>query len=243
MKSKINLDEGFFFGMGLFETIKVVNKKPILLESHINRINNSLKVFDIHERLEKTEVLDFIEGFEESNYALKISISRENKIFTTRNDEYNINSPEKVKLNLASTLRNSTSIMTYHKTFNYMDNILEKKKSKEKGFFEPIFLNEKGYITEGAVSNIFFVRDNKIYTPKVESGLLNGVMREFFIKEFNVSEIFIKKHEIESFDSGFITNSLMGYIEIEQIGDCILKRLQLKKDFNERLKNIGFIKL
>lgn len=238
---KIILDNGFFFGMGLFETIKVVNRKPILIKEHINRINNSLKYFNIDQVVLEEDIIHFIEGHSEESYALKLSVSEENKIITTRVDPYNNKTIGAVRLNFANTLRNSTSKMVYHKTFNYMDNILEKRRSKEEGFFEPIFLNENGYIAEGAVSNIFFIRDEKMFTPKVSTGILNGVMRSFFIEHFDVEEVLIKKEDLEKFDSGFITNSLMGYAEFDSLGEFDFRRSKITNEFDKELREIGFI--
>ncbi|WP_300409017.1 aminotransferase class IV [Lagierella sp.] len=240
MKQYIFLDDGFFFGKGLFETIKVVNRKPILLKEHVERINNSLKAFNISQKVEESEVLDFIMDHEEDSYALKLSVSDQNKIITTRHDPYVTGIGEEVKLNFASTLRNSTSFLVYHKTFNYMDNILEKRNSKENGFFEPIFFNEKGYITEGAVSNIFFIKKGKIFTPKISCGLLNGVMRDFFIKSFPVSEVLISKEDLQGFDSCFITNSLMGYVKVDSLGEFKFKEASIFEEFDKNLKLIGF---
>lgn len=121
-----------------------------------------------------------------------------------------------------------------------MDNILEKGRAKEEGFFEPIFLNENGYIAEGAVSNIFFIKDEKMFTPKVSTDILNGVMRNFFIKHFDVEVALIKKDDLNDFDSGFITNSIMGYIEFEALGEFNFKRNKITKEFDKKLENLGF---
>lgn len=239
---KIILDNGFFFGMGFFETIKIVNGKPILLKEHLNRINNSLSYFNIEQVVLENEIFDFIDKNDKKSYALKISVSDDNKIITTREDPYNHIIEEKIKLNFATTLRNSTSPMVYHKSFNYMDNILEKRRAKERGFFEPIFLNENGYIAEGAVSNIFFIKNEKLFTPKISVGILNGVMRDFFIKHFDVEEVFIKPEDLIDFDSGFITNSLMGYVDFDSLGDFNFKRNSLAKEFDKSLMDLGFIR-
>ena len=44
---------------------------------------------------------------------------------------------------------------TFHKTLNYGIIFQKKEKSKKLGYNEPIFLNSKNQITEGATSNIF----------------------------------------------------------------------------------------
>ena len=59
----------------------------------------------------------------------------------------------------------------FHKTLNYADNIFWKeKKVKKLGYDEPIFLNSRGLVTEGATSNIFIIINNEIYTPNYLQG-------------------------------------------------------------------------
>lgn len=70
--------------------------------------------------------------------------------------------------------RNETSPLVYHKTLNYGDCILEKRAAAAAGINEKVFVNTKGQISEGTVSNIFFVRKNMIYTPQLSCGLLPG---------------------------------------------------------------------
>lgn len=207
----INYDDGFNFGKGVFETVKVVGKKPILLDKHIKRINNSLLFLKINQKIEVQEIINFINSEKSEDYALKIVVSDENKIITKRKDPYiDVDSNKIFKLKLSDMIRNSTSHMVYHKTLNYYDNIIEKRKAKAEGFDEVIFLNERGELAEGAVSNIFLKKGDVYYTPPLTAGILNGTMREFVIENYNVVEKTIFPDEIKEFDEIFITNALMG---------------------------------
>ena len=40
---------------------------------------------------------------------------------------------------------------------------MEKEKAKDEGFDEVIFLNERGELTEGATSNIYFIKNNFLW--------------------------------------------------------------------------------
>ena len=53
---------------------------------------------------------------------------------------------------------------------------------------EKIFINTKGQISEGTVCNVFFVRKNMIYTPQLSCGLLPGILREYIMERFQVTE-------------------------------------------------------
>ena len=104
----------------------------------------------------------------------------------------------------------------YHKTLNYGDCILEKRAATAAGIQERVFLNTKGQICEGAVSNIFFVRKNKIYTPQMNCGLLPGILREYVLENFEVNETVIYPEELMYYDECFVTNSLM---PVRQLGN------------------------
>ena len=78
------LDDGFQFGIGLFETICIKDKKPILLDWHLERINNSLKEFGINQTITRDEVLQWLTEHEnemKSLQALKLIVSEKNKLF------------------------------------------------------------------------------------------------------------------------------------------------------------------
>jgi len=53
----IELDEGYSFGLGLFETILLYKGKPVFLDEHLARINKSIIDLDLNiDKLEKDEV-------------------------------------------------------------------------------------------------------------------------------------------------------------------------------------------
>ncbi len=54
---KILLDNGFFFGMGLFETILVKNAYPLFLDLHLERLNNGLKRLGIQKSISESEII------------------------------------------------------------------------------------------------------------------------------------------------------------------------------------------
>ena len=82
---------------------------------------------------------------------------------------------------------------------------------------ERIFLNTKNQISEGTVSNIFFVKNGKIFTPALFCGLLPGIIREYLCNTESVTETIIYKNEIEQYEECFITNSLMGIMPVRQL--------------------------
>ncbi|MCM1990638.1 aminotransferase class IV [Oceanirhabdus seepicola] len=228
----ISYDDGFFYGRGCFETI-LIKKEPVFLREHLNRLNLGLMKLGINKKI---CVEDVKEHISENDCALKIMVSEKNTMYEMRNISYRPEHYEKgFSLKLSQVMRNESSHMTYLKSFNYYDNIIEKKKAISEGFDEVIFLNTKGYIAEGAVSNIFFIKGENIITPKVECGLLNGIIREKFIEKFKdiIHEVEITLKEAMECEGAFITNSLMGIMWVNSLGEKKYERCSLYDELRE----------
>ena len=184
----VTLDECFQFGLGAFETIGIEQGIPILLDKHLKRLERAadfLKLGSLSERgitarkIEKyleeqkmrTEVQKEFGNLE--HCALKIMLTKENMVYSLRANHY---TPEKYEkgffIDISAVKRNETSPLVYHKTMNYGDCILEKRNATAAGMDERLFLNTKEQVSEGTVSNVFFVRNGVICTPQVSCGLL-----------------------------------------------------------------------
>lgn len=213
-RNNINLDEGVLFGRGAFETI-LIKEKPIFLSEHMARLNKAIDILKIGESIDEIVILSKIEEYKMVNKALKVLVTEKNIILLERNiiytkEDYNIG----FKLKLSSVIRNSTSMLTYIKSTNYIENLIENQKAKENGYNEVIFLNENGFLTEGSTSNIFIVKNGKITTPGVPSGLLDGILRKFVINNFDVIEKEVTLSELLESDEVFITNSIVGIMKV-----------------------------
>lgn len=223
-KNDIILDSGFFFGMGVFETIKI-NDNPIFLKEHIKRLNKGLMELNINNNIDEKIVEDIIKKENLKNIALKVSVSEKNIIFSTRKINYtNENYKKGFKINLSNIRRNSTSNLNNVKSLNYTENIIEKEKSKLLGFDEPIFINERNELCEGATTNIFLVKNNIIKTPKVKCGLLDGIIRKYLMKNFNIEECILTIEDLKNSDEIILTNSLLELIWVSEFEERKYKR-------------------
>lgn len=239
----IELDEGYSFGLGLFETILLYKGKPVFLDEHLARINKSIVDLGFNiDKLEKDEMFQCLNSSKNtSEYkVLKIVLSEKNRLFLKREYTYTEKDYQKgFSLNISEVRRNESSIFTFHKTLNYGDNILEKRKSKKMGYDEPIFLNSKNQITEGATSNIFAVIEDKIYTPKISCGLLNGIVRQYVISNYSVIEKEIDLEFLKNSDEIFLTNSLFGIMQVNSLEKRVFKSQKISKEiFNSYKKYI-----
>ena len=234
----ISIDSGLFFGRGVFETI-LIKELPIFLEAHIKRLNNSIRAMNLGELVSIDDVKRFIKENRIKNKALKITITEKNLIYSVREIKYKDKDYKKgFKTSISKVLRNSTSRIITFKTLNYLENIIEYEICQRNGLNEAIFVNEKGFVCEGCTTNIFMIKDKQIYTPKIECGLLPGIIRDWIIENFNVIEKNLTKDDILNSDEVFFTNSLVGVIKCTEIENKIFKSKiieEIKKQYDEAI--------
>lgn len=237
----VEVDNGFFFGKGVFETI-LIKDEPVFLYEHIKRLNKGIKFLNIGEEVSEYQIINLIEEFNIRNCALKIVVTEKNIVLSTRSISYKSGDYLRgFSLKISKINRNSKSKLTYLKSLNYLENILEREETIKNGYDEAIFLNENGFLAEGSMSNVFIIKDNKIFTPSIKCGLLPGVVRGFLVKEYDIIEKEITLEELLTADEIFITNSLLGIMGISKIENRILKENKLtnliRKEYEAKIEN------
>jgi para-aminobenzoate synthetase/4-amino-4-deoxychorismate lyase len=119
---------------------------------------------------------------------------------------------------LSSTRTSSSDLFLYHKTTNRDLYDREYKQYSRLGFFDVLYRNERGEITEGAISNVFIKRGADFYTPPLECGVLDGVYRRAFIKDHtNVYEKVLTVDDLVQADAIFLCNSVRGMVEVNLV--------------------------
>jgi len=117
-------------------------------------------------------------------------------------------------ITLSATLVDSNDVFLYHKTTNRSLFDRELEACRKKGYYETIFLNERGELTQGAISNLFLQVDDKLYTPPLECGLLPGVMRKRMLDEGSVPERVLYPGDLKTAEKVILTNAVRGCVEV-----------------------------
>ena len=97
-----------------------------------------------------------------------------------------------------------------------------RREAQNQGYDEGLFLNSRGHVAEGAVSNIFMVRDDELITPPAASGLLPGIVRQLVLERaaglgFRCREDNFTTRDLRGADECFLTNSLMGIMPVNSL--------------------------
>lgn len=227
--------EGELYGTGLFETICISDKKPEYLLAHYERLYRGFHSLDIsfempYEEFKKI-IKEYIKKSELNTFALRFTILKRgityDILINSRKISYTEESYQKgFSMNTSNLRKNPTSPLTYTKSTSYSDNLISLKNARAAGFDETLHLNFKDEVCEGAISNIFFIKDGKVKTPSVECGLLPGIMRKKVIEKLKEKNISCQEGrysfaELIGADEVFITNSLMHIMWVNRIGDKV----------------------
>src|SRR5690606_11561582 len=122
-------------------------------------------------------------------------------------------------------LKRNTPETTYRlKSHHFFNNVAAKREIGSDPSKEGIFLTEKACLAEGVTSNIFWVKNGVLYTPALETGILNGITRQFVMKlaqqsEMLVEEGFYKIDELEGSDEILLTNSVQEIVPVKKLKD------------------------
>ena len=114
------------------------------------------------------------------------------------------------KLKVSRKRVSSRNVFLYHKTTNREFYDAEFKQAHSEGFDEVIFMNEKGEVTEGAITNIFILTKDGWRTPSRKCGLLPGIWRKKMICELRAEEKTITLKDLKTAKKIIIGNSVRG---------------------------------
>jgi branched-chain amino acid aminotransferase len=215
-------DRGFLFGDGVFETIAVHNSVPFAWEQHLLRLELALKYTKISANIDNLQAMckKLLHKNNIENGMLRIAVSRGvgSQGFLPMGAEATIvietkeqgNFPENATLYKSSYRKISSDMIPVEvKTAQGLNSTLARIEAKENNCFEALLLNINNEIAECSSSNIFWVKDDIIYTPSIKCGVLRGVIRETLldISPYKIKQSNYKIEHIIQADEVFITNS------------------------------------
>ncbi len=121
---------------------------------------------------------------------------------------------EFARLTISPYSRSSHNPVIYHKSTNYLFNILSKRDALSKGYDDGIILNENGYVTECSSSNLILKTKAGYITPSKASGLLWGVTLSILSDNLPIRQANVTLETLKEVESVFILNSLIGVVPV-----------------------------
>ncbi|KAA6442451.1 4-amino-4-deoxychorismate lyase [Bacillus atrophaeus] len=237
-------DHGFLYGIGVFETFRLYEGRPFLIEWHLERLERAAKDLQIKHRITKEELTDMVDNLlrlnhiEDGNARVRLNISAgvSTKGFTAQTYEnptvlcfVNPLNPENLpvqKEGKVLTIRRNTPEGQFRlKSHHYLNNMYAKQELGNDPRYEGIFLTEDCAVAEGIISNIFWSKGKCIYTPSLDTGILDGVTRRFVIEKMEKlgAEVKTGRFRLESLltaDEAWMTNSVLEIVPFSKIEEA-----------------------
>jgi branched-chain amino acid aminotransferase len=236
-------DHGFLYGDGIYETMRAYGGKLFLLKKHLARLKRSAAAISLTLPLplEKIgEALDeslHVNKLQEAYVRLHISrgpgeigldpvlcVAPTMVIVSKPFRDYPVEYYKRgVSLAIVKTRRNHPlALDPAIKGTNFLNNVLAKIESLRAGAYEGLMLNWKGYVAEGTISNVFMVKRGVLYTPHMDTGILEGVTRDLVLrlakkKKVPLKETLLRPRSLFAADECFITNTTMEIMPVTMI--------------------------
>ena len=235
-------DRSIHFSDAVYEVVAVHSSKLVFWQDHLDRLKKSLNYMEIKNfkniELLKYKCKEIIKLNSLDEGLIYIQISRG---IAPRNHNWHNNLIPSLIISClhkrifqmikpVNLISNEDIRWKYSKikSTSLLGNVLLKQKALKEKAFECLMIDDKGYITEATTSNIWIIKDKKLYTPPLKKNILAGVTRK---KVFELADILkLKSYEKEiklksliNSDGVFLTNSSSLLVKVKKINDFKLK--------------------
>ncbi|MCY7291036.1 MAG: aminotransferase class IV [Ferruginibacter sp.] len=226
-------NRGLRYGDGIFETIKLKNGELILGNEHFARLWKGMQALQFEvpkhftpEKLEE-EILHLAKKNKLNAARIRLTIIRgDGGMYDPKNNTPNyiieaIKLPEDngplningLQICLFEDAVKGIDSFSNLKTNNYLPYFMGAIFAKQQQCNDALILNSKGNICDSTIANIFFIKEETIYTPALTEGCVAGVMRQWIIDnvtEFNfkVVKTVITKEDLLNAEEVFLSNSI-----------------------------------
>lgn len=193
-------DRGFQFADGVYEVVRVYQKKAFCLKEHLQRLERSAGEillalpYSIPELENICNELINLSGYAEAWLYLQITRG----VYPRR---HNFPPPDvkptivvyirEFKNYPAEWYKNGVDTISLPderwkrcdiKSIGLLANVLAKERAIRAGAFEALLVNEDGYVTEGSATNVYYIKDKTLYTYPAENSILSGITRGVILK-------------------------------------------------------------
>ncbi len=255
-KSEISInDRGFSYGDGLFTTARIIDGEVLMLTEHINRLvygsnKLGLAVFDSNKL--QQDIKKIAKSFHDN--VLKVMItagcggrgysrlaeseSQNNIIIMVFDFPHHYHEWKKtgITLGVSEQKIGLNPMLSQLKHLNRLEQVLLRAELDQQAEDDLVVMNVNGHIIETTSSNLFWWKNDKLYTPELKISGVAGLMRKFILEHQHdtiVSSFHLS--ELMQSDEIFICNSVTGIVPIRKYKDRALpinKSIQLRRAIN-----------
>ena len=235
--SPLTANRAFLYGDAVFETLKIADGKLLFAEDHYFRLMSSMRIvrmeIPMYFSLEyfENQVLSLVNkaGCNDSARVRLTVFRNEGGFYLPQTQEvsflatatplahkaYVISEPV-YEVEIYKDFLVESQLLSTIKTTNRLINITGSIYAEENGYQNCLLLNGQKNVVEALQGNLFLLANNRLITPPISEGCINGIMRKQVLSiarqmgEVEVAETAISPFELQKADELFITNVIRG---------------------------------
>jgi branched-chain amino acid aminotransferase len=242
-------DQGFLYGDGVYETMRTYRGKLWRVDAHLKRLEKSLDVAGMKLPYAGARLIDQIRllirknGFREARVRVMVtrgaSESKGARFAPKASAKATVcivcyplpvfTGKEKLREVSVDFFPVERAFPTV-KTISLFPMVMARMHAYQRELYDVLLVDREGYVSEGAVSNVFVVRRGVLYTPR--KGILMGVAREVVLrvarrlvrgkKLKKIVYCFFKKSFVRGADEVFLSNAPAGVVAVTKIGGKVV---------------------
>lgn len=227
------LSRAIFYSDALFETIRVVKGRALLLDHHLNRLRMGMDLLGIQWPAHWTSqnIMEQIQRGFPGSVRLRWTVWRKPGGWyapTQTEVGYSMTAVpldaeafqwpnNTVSLGICEEVRLPIDAFSGLKTLNAARYVQAARLARLRGWDDALLLNERGRVAEATSSNLFWWEGTELRTIALSEGCVAGVFRAFLLEQVSdlgipVREVWLEPEELDSLNALFLTNSIRGIV-------------------------------
>jgi branched-chain amino acid aminotransferase len=214
----------------IYEVVRMIRKKILFLEDHLQRFFDSCKILSINPKLTKQEISEQLQflinstDIQNGNIKFQVQINKANgQDFICYFVPHSYPTGTQYKNGVRAAILNASRVNPNAKVQDTSLRDMADQIIKTENVYEVILINDKGLVTEGSQSNIFMIKNDVVKTPQIKD-ILPGITRKYIIhacSELHIQciESQISSEEMNSMDALFITGTSPKVLPVCKIYD------------------------
>jgi len=246
-EAKISVfDGGYLYGDGLFETIRLYSGKPFDLDGHLSRLKRELELLGFEWVVETEKVNDILRelasrnGLADQDSQGRLTISRGYR----EGDLMPLVESQAISPTIFLAVQSlPAEIETWQsegihvqvmksafargnfpqlKTLNYLPSLMALRFAVANECHEALLIDRQGKVLEGAISNVFIIKNERLMTPPARLGILPGRTRSFVLDicrslGYACEEVAFDRRDLVTATEVFVTSTVREVLPVTRI--------------------------
>lgn len=223
-------DRALTHGLGLYETIKIIDGVPVFFEEHILRLERGIAALGLDNEIDKPKLAGQILRLSEANGGTDNSCrllvtagppgGTPNLLVQTDRRDF----PARP---LRVISYRGVRVSAQYKAMTVMQSYFAQRAARAAGVDDALLVDDESRIFEGSTSNVFVLRAGVLVTPPAEGDILPGVIRAKIDElagaaGIPVVDAWTRVVDLHPEDGLLLTSSVRGTVAVEQVDDVRL---------------------